>query len=367
MSGRSLLDAQTSRQLYYSLLWTWILLPLTVSGPEPRILVVGGSGRVGGSATRALVQRFPLSRIDVAGRNRATWEQCRARWRLDDSVGFVPLDISRESDVRRVVAEYDVVVHTAGPFQGNRDPKLLRQSLSLGRKYIDVCDDVPLSAICRSQEFQDLARRNGGRAVISTGIWPGGSSLLAQQVIRSDVVGGHANVDRVNFSFFTAGSGGAGPTILTATFLILGEDVITYVNGQQVLKKSATDPRVVNFGKSIGSREVVRLSLIECESCHLSGVKTVETFFGTAPPIWNTLFAVMAQVVPQSWLQNRQLMADLALFSLPMVRLIDSFVGAANGMSFRVFYASFYLLCIYRDSCRRDDKGRSRRHRSHDT
>ena len=29
-------------------------------------------------------------------------------------------------------------------------------------------------------------------------------------------------MDRVRFSFFTAGSGGAGPTILTATFLILG-------------------------------------------------------------------------------------------------------------------------------------------------
>ena len=311
----------------------WFLLPLSLGSPNARILVVGGSGRVGGSATRALAQRFPSSRVDVAGRSQATWEQCRARWRLDDRIGFVPLDINRDGDVRRVVADYDVIVHTAGPFQGSRDPKLLREALSLGRKYVDVCDDVPLSAICRSQEFQDLARWNRGSAVISTGIWPGVSSLLAQQVIRSDAVGGHANVDKVTFSFFTAGSGGAGPTILTATFLILGEDVITYADGQRVLKKSATDPRMVNFGRGIGKREVVRLSLIECESCHLSGVKTVETFFGTAPPFWNTLFAVMAQVIPQSWLQNRQLMANFALFSLPMVRLIDSFVGAANGAS----------------------------------
>ena len=323
-------------------LWALALLFLRlilVKGCRPsRILVVGGSGRVGGSAVRALVKRLSQCKVDVGGRRYSTWEECKARWRLDDSVGFVPIDIGLERDIRRVVADYDVIVHTAGPFQGSRDPKLLREALSLGLKYVDVCDDVPLSAICRSKEFQDLARRNKASAVISTGIWPGGSSLLAQQVIRGDLVEGHANVERVIFSFFTAGSGGAGPTILTATFLILGEDVITYVDDVRVLKKSATDSRVVNFGQGIGDREVVRLSLIECESCHLSGVKSVETYFGTAPPFWNSLFAIMAKIIPQKWLQNRQMMSNFALLSLPMVRLIDSFVGAANGTQMLIFF-----------------------------
>lgn len=143
--------------------------------------------------------------------------------------------------------------------------------------------------------------------------------------------GGKPNVRNVTFSFFTAGSGGAGPTILTATFLILGEDVITYVAGKRILRKSATDGRLADFGRDIGAREVVRLSLIECESCYQSGIDTVETFFGTAPPFWNTLFGVMARVIPQKVLQNRILMKLLADVSLPMVRLVDSLVGSTNG------------------------------------
>jgi hypothetical protein len=83
-----------------------------------------------------------------------------------------------------------------------------------------------------------------------------------------------------------------------ATFLILGEDVLTYKGGIPVYKKSASDVRTVNFG-NLGNRDVARLNLIECESCFSVGVRTVETFFGTAPPVWNKLFVLMANLIPQ--------------------------------------------------------------------
>ena len=148
-------------------------------------------------------------------------------------------------------------------------PGLFEPMVLNGKQYIDVCDDIALSSIARSKAHRELAVKCGGAAVISTGIWPGGSSLFAQKII--DSVGGKENVEKVKFTFFTAGTGNAGPTLLAATFLILGEDVLTYVNGQKVYKKSATDLETVDFGKDIGMREVVRLNLIECESCHSSG------------------------------------------------------------------------------------------------
>jgi hypothetical protein len=64
---------------------------------------------------------------------------------------------------------------------------------------------------------------------------------------------------------------------------------------------------------------------------YLSGIDNVETFFGTAPVIWNRLFTAMANLVPQSALKNVNLMNRFALFSLPMVRLVDMLVGCTNG------------------------------------
>ena len=73
--------------------------------------------------------------------------------------------------------------------------------------------------------------------------------------------------------------------------MLLGEDVLTYQDGKKVYMKSASDKTIKNFGTGIGIREVVRLNLIECESCHVSSkIKNVETYFGTAPYFWNTLF-----------------------------------------------------------------------------
>ena len=142
-------------------------------------------------------------------------------------------------------------------------------------------------------------------------------------------------VETLEFSFFTAGSGGAGPTILTATFLILGEDVLTYHDGVPVYIKTGKYTQKVDFGPAIGEREVICMNLIECESAYQARLaKTINTKFGTAPPMWNTLFLFMAKLTPQKILQNRKLMSRFASFSLPMVRMVDQLVGAANGKLF---------------------------------
>ena len=69
-------------------------------------------------------------------------------------------------------------------------------------------------------------------------------------------------------------------------------------------------------------------------SLYLTGIDNVETFFGTAPVIWNRLFTAMANLIPQAALKNVDLMNKFALFSLPMVRLVDMLVGCTNGMRY---------------------------------
>lgn len=302
-----------------------------------KVIVFGGSGRVGGSTVRSLNDRFVLD-IVVAGRSQYKWEQYLKRINRDlKSVSkFVSVDINNPSiELDNLISNSDLVIHTAGPFQGQRINHVFESALRQGKDYIDVCDDIYLSRILRNEHFKSISSKSGSRAIVSAGIWPGCSSLLACDVIEA--AGGNEAVEEVEFSFFTAGSGGAGQTILTATFLLLGEDVLVYENGKEVYKKSATDTTIRDFGKGIGEREVVRLNLIECESCHVtSQVPNVSTYFGTAPKFWNFLFKVMAQVIPQALLKDKTFTTNLALISLPMVRLIDAFVGSRNAIRIQV-------------------------------
>lgn len=136
----------------------------------------------------------------------------------------------------------------------------------------------------------------------------------------------------VDFSFFTAGSGGAGATLLVATFLILAEQALTVVKGRRVPVQAMKEYSQANFGDIVGDRDVAHLNLLETASVHdVLQVGSVKSLFGTAPNFWNTLLGVMAQL-PPSFLANEDLMRKLSVFSLPIVRVVDYFAGATNAM-----------------------------------
>ena len=83
----------------------------------------------------------------------------------------------------------------------------------------------------------------------------------------------------------------------------------------------------------------------------LTGIDNVETFFGTAPVIWNRLFTAMANLIPQAALKNVDLMNKFALFSLPMVRLVDMLVGCTNGMRYAACVCVCVCICVCISVC----------------
>jgi hypothetical protein len=62
------------------------------------------------------------------------------------------------------------------------------------------------------------------------------------------------------------GSGGAGSTLLVATFLILAEEALTIVNSRRRAVKAMKDYTAVNFGPIVGDRWVAHLNLLETAS-----------------------------------------------------------------------------------------------------
>ncbi|CAM9170966.1 unnamed protein product [Ectocarpus sp. 6 AP-2014] len=110
------------------------------SDKDARVIVVGGSGRVGGSTVRALRQLAgPGLELLVGGRSQRNFVKSVERWRTlpgaDEGydysdVKFVELDLGDAASLASALDGCDLVVHTAGPFQRKTRPEVLEAAIA---------------------------------------------------------------------------------------------------------------------------------------------------------------------------------------------------------------------------------------------
>ena len=256
----------------------------TALAPPKRVLVVGGSGRVGASTVRwvdklAKAEQVPVE-LAIGGRRQASFDAAAKRLGAKgvDDIKFVRLDLDDAASLERAVAGRSLVVHTAGPFQQRTDPTLLKACIDAGVPYCDVCDELELSRAAKK-----LTSHCDVPAVISCGIWPGASALLAARA--AERLG--KPLDDLEFSFFTSGTGGAGPTIVSATFLLLCTPAAVYADGDLVMKEPWTEKRTAAFGPGVGARDVYLLDNPDVPTCaEALGARSASSSFGTAPAFW---------------------------------------------------------------------------------
>ena len=301
-------------------------LSLALSPPQS-VLVVGGSGRVGGSTARWLSKLSPDLQVNVGGRQESGFNE--ARERLPAQSKFVRVDLDGgDAGLAKSVSGYDLIVHTAGPFQQRTDPALMRAAIKAGIPYCDVCDELALAR--NAKAMSDDAAAANVPCVVSCGIWPGVSALMAAEAV--DKLGGRGKCEKLEFSFFTAGTGGAGPTIVSATFLLLATEVAMYVDGKLVEKEPWLDRQVRDFGEGVGSHECFTLDNPDVPTtAEALGIESCVSRFGTYPSFWNGLFGAM-KLLPRSLLMDKGKMQGLAIFSMPIIRVVDALVGGTNAM-----------------------------------
>jgi len=248
-----------------------------------RVLVVGGSGRVGGSVVCQLTKHNAI--VVVGGKKLESFQQSQARWKelfptFADNFDSIPFhSINREdaTSIANILLEaekseqkIDLVVHTAGPFQGkvNSPNGVIQACVEHGVAYIDVCDDYCTARAAKAKYTQTALDANVP-CILSTGCWPGVSSLMAKQLTQS-VLEKRTHLKpedlNVDFNFFTAGSGGAGATLLVATFLILSEESLMIVNGRRKEVPAMKEYSRIHFGEKVGDKDVAHLNLLEAAS-----------------------------------------------------------------------------------------------------
>uniref|UniRef100_A0A0E0BF38 Saccharopine dehydrogenase NADP binding domain-containing protein n=1 Tax=Oryza glumipatula TaxID=40148 RepID=A0A0E0BF38_9ORYZ len=286
------------------------------SSSSARVLVLGGTGRVGGSTATALSKLRPDLNILIAGRNREKGESLASK--LGEESEFVQVDIRDRNMLEEVLQNVDLVVHAAGPFQRENECTVLQAAIATKTAYIDVCDDTDYSWIAKG--FHEQAKDCGIPAITTAGIYPGVSNVMAAELV-------HAARSE------NAGTGGAGPTILTTSFLLLAEDVIAYNKGEEIKLKPYSGALSIDFGKGVRKKNVYLLNLPEVKSAYkVLGVPTVSARFGTAPFFWNWGMQAFANFLPVEFLRDKNKVLKLVGFVDPFVRAIDGIAGERVSM-----------------------------------
>ncbi|CAA7398533.1 unnamed protein product [Spirodela intermedia] len=304
--------------------------PLPEKLQDKKVLILGGTGRIGSSTARALTEIYPPLRLHIAGRNREKASSVLST--LGENAKFVEVDIDNKKSLEAALDGVDLVVHAAGPFQRAENCNVLDIAISTKTAYVDVCDDADYA--WRAKSLHATAVAADVPAITTAGIYPGVSNVMAAELVRaarSDRRSGEPA--RLRFFYFTAGTGGAGPTILATSFLLLGEDVEAYNKGEKIKLKPYTGMMNIDFGKGIGKRDVYLLNLPEVSSTHkVLGVPTVSARFGTAPFFWNWGLIAVGNLLPAEFLQDRSKVQKLVQIFDPIVRATDALVGERVSM-----------------------------------
>ncbi len=104
----------------------------------------------------------------------------------------------------------------------------------------------------------------------------------------------------LRYSYYTAGSGGAGPTILETSLLLAGEEVTVYKEGEKFILPPISNRREVDFGPGIGRKGLYVYNLPEVSSAwKYLNVKGASARFGTDPFFYNWAMWLVARLVPR--------------------------------------------------------------------
>ncbi|GMI15717.1 hypothetical protein TrVE_jg3364 [Triparma verrucosa] len=333
----------------FSVVVVFLLLSPFIDGL--RFLVVGGTGRVGGSAGTYLCKLSKAEGYDpsdvtliLGGRSSSSYEASKARISSKlialglgvPSIEFLKVDL--EAPIEPLTATIEscsptILIHTAGPFQQRTDPNLLKSAIALKIPYVDVCDEPSLCS-------KSKALSSTVPAIVGAGIWPGTSAIMATEAVHhlrkfenSGDISFPCDDETIDLSFYTAGTGNAGATIVSATFLLLCQKALTFSNGKKAEIEPWIGSRSVDFGGDVQTKTVRLLDNPDVFTLQSSlSSPNISSRFATSPELWNLLFGAMKTSIPKFILEDKILMQGLAVFSLPVIRFVDSFVGATNAM-----------------------------------
>ncbi|AZK47879.1 saccharopine dehydrogenase family protein [Paenibacillus lentus] len=210
---------------------------------KTEILVVGGYGHVGKVICLKLGDIFP-GKVVAAGRS-----QQRAKQLSQETAGKVKalrLDIQKAVDPD-LLSRFKLVIMCLDQV----NPAFVHTCLQSGTHYIDI--SAKYTFINQVEQLGNIARGHGAIAVLSVGLAPGITNLLASRAVQC-----LEQTEAIEISIMLGLGDRHGAAAIEWTIDQINASFEVVKEGQKQIVASFTDARTINFGLEIGARQVYR-------------------------------------------------------------------------------------------------------------
>jgi saccharopine dehydrogenase-like NADP-dependent oxidoreductase len=293
-----------------------------VSKVSQKVLVLGGTGRIGSRVAQDLIAHTS-AQVIITGRQIELGKKCADT--LGEKVSFLPLDLADIAGLVRAISTSNLVIHCAGPFH-HRDANVLKTCIDLGVNYLDVSDHRSFTQ--KNLAYRAQAEQAGITAILNTGVFPGISNSMVRLAIEK-----LDTPEAIHLSYVVSGSGGAGLTIMKTTFLGLVNEFEAWLDGKWHKIKPYSQRETIEFPAPYGKVGVYWFDMPETLTLAESfPVKTVITKFGSVPDLYNYLTWLVARLTPKKWWKNAQIIESLSQISYKMTQVSDRFSGIGVAM-----------------------------------
>ncbi|MEF3302925.1 saccharopine dehydrogenase family protein [Paenibacillus sp. GYB003] len=215
------------------------------------ILVIGGYGRVGRTICSELAPLYP-GKVVAAGRNLERAE--RFGRETEGRVRPLRIDMEQELDPEALAG-----VKLAIVCMDQRHPSFVQACLRQGVHYLDISADYRF--LSQVESLHDLAASCGATAVLSVGLAPGLTNLLASQAKRMlDVT------DAIHISVMLGLGDSHGRAAIEWTVEHLRSGFIVQEGGKQIQIAGFRDGRRTDFGGRLGKRTAYRFNFADQHS-----------------------------------------------------------------------------------------------------
>ncbi len=205
------------------------------------VAVLGGYGVFGGRVSAVLAKH---GIVRVVGRDTRQAERFARRHGCDVRTA----DVSDRASLTRAISGADIVVHAAGPFQGN-DYRVAQLCIDLGIHYLDLADARQF--VTGIGLLDDEARAHGLCVLSGASSVPSITSALVRSVLPA-----FARVERIQIALSPGNQNPRGASTIAAILTYLGKPIRMFEDGRWTERPGWSDRTVLNFPPPVGRRAI---------------------------------------------------------------------------------------------------------------